>query len=50
MKLYKNLTRTFIFVVIITLLVGVFSFPTTALAIDNYDFSNFTEEDALAFV
>ena len=50
MKLYKNFTRTFIFVVIITLLVGMFSFPTTALAIDNYDFSNFTEEDALAFV
>ena len=50
MKLYKNFTRTFIFVVIIILLVGAFSFPTTALAIDNYDFSNFTEADALAFV
>lgn len=34
MKLYKNFTRTFIFVVIISLLVGAFSFPTTALAIE----------------
>lgn len=50
MKLYKNFKRTFILVFIIALMISVLSFSSTAFSVDNYDFSNFTEEDALDFV
>ena len=50
MKLYSNIKRTFIFVFIIALLISAFYFSTTAFAVGNYDFSDFTEEDAMDFV
>lgn len=50
MKLHGNTKKSTIFVLVIALLFSALSFPTTAFAIEAYDFANFTEADSMAFV
>ena len=50
MKLHCNIEKSTILVLIIALLFGVIPFPTTAFAVETYDFDSFTEEDSMSFV
>lgn len=50
MKSYRNFKIIFSTILITILLISVFSLSATALPTENYDFPDFTEEDALTFV
>lgn len=43
----KNAT---VFILVVSLLFSLFAFPASAVATNEYDFSNFTEADSMAFV
>lgn len=46
----SKIEKLIIFVLLIAMFVGVFSFSATALQVENYDFANFSETDSMAFV
>ncbi len=50
MYLHKNIKKSISFVLIIALLLSVFSITITATGMQDYDFSSFTEDEAMAFV